>query len=211
MNNFFHVDGLFYKISSKIWSLIVLNLLIILTSLPIITIGAAQTAGFAVITRIIDLDETRIVSTFFDSFKKNFKQSTIVWLALGVLMNLLIINWNYLISFKQLNSWITVGMVIVSLAFVNFCQYVFFYLSRFEDSIKQITINILKLPIYYPVRSLILLLLVLVPLLLMFLSPYLFIFGIYMGIFIGISFNIFLRAYLLLDLFRKLELPVNND
>lgn len=211
MNNFFHVDGLFYKISSKIWSLIVLNLLIILTSLPIITIGAAQTAGFAVITRIIDLDETRIVSTFFDSFKKNFKQSTIVWLALGVLMNLLIINWNYLISFKQLNSWITVGMVIVSLAFVNFCQYVFFYLSRFEDSIKQITINILKLPIYYPVRSLILLLLVLVPLLLMFLSPYLFIFGIYMGIFIGISFNMFLRAYLLLDLFRKLELPVNND
>lgn len=211
MNNFFHVDGLFYKVSSKIWNLLVLNLLIILTSLPIITIGAAQTAGFAVTTRIIDLDETHIVSTFFDSFKKNFKQSTIVWLALGVLMNLLMINWNYLISFKQLNSWITIGMVIVSLAFVNFCQYVFFYLSRFEDSIKQITINILKLPIYYPVRSLILLLLVLVPLLLMFLSPVLFIFGIYIGIFIGISFNMFSRTYLLLDLFRKLELPVNND
>lgn len=203
MNNFFHVDGLFYKISSKIWSLIVLNLLIILTSLPIITIAAAQTAGFAVITRIIDFDETHIVSTFFDSFKKNFKQSTIVWLALSVLVNLLIINWNYLISFKQLNSWMTIGMIIVSLAVVNFCQYVFFYLSRFDDSIKQAIRNILKLPIYYPVRSLILLLIVLVPVLLMFLSPYLFVFGMYIGIFIGISFNMFLRTYLLLDLFRK--------
>lgn len=203
MNNFFRLDGLFYKVSSKIWSLLVLNLLIVLTSLPIITIGAAQTAGFTVTTRIIDLDETHIVSTFFDSFKKNFKQSTIVWLALGVLMNLLIINWNYLISFKQLNSWMTIGMVIVSLAVVSFCQYVFFYLSRFEDSIKQTTLNILKLPIYYPVRSLILLLIVLVPVLLMFLSPYLFVFGIYIGIFIGISFSMFLRTYLLLDLFRK--------
>lgn len=92
MNNFFHVDGLFYRISSKIWGLLVLNLLIILTSLPIITIGAAQTAGFTVTTRIIDLDETHIVSTFSDAFKKNVKHSTIVWLALGVLMNLLIIN-----------------------------------------------------------------------------------------------------------------------
>ena len=203
MNNFFRLDGLFYKVSSKIWNLIVLNLLIVLTSLPIITIAAAQTAGFTVTTRIIDFDETHIVSTFFDSFKKNFKQSTIVWLALGVLVNLLKINWNYLISFKQLNSWMTIGMTIVSLTVVNFGQYVFFYLSRFDDSIKQAILNILKLPIYYPVRSLILLLIVLVPVLLMFLSPYLFVFGMYIGIFIGISFNMFLRTYLLLDLFRK--------
>lgn len=203
MNNFFRLDGLFYKASSKIWELLILNLLIVLTSLPIITIGAAQTAGFTVTTRIIGFDETHIVSTFFDSFKKNFKQSTIVWLALGVLINLLIINWNYLISFNQLNNWMTIGMIIVSLAVVNFCQYVFFYLSRFDDSIKQVILNILKLPIYYPVRSLILLLVILVPVLLMVLSPYLFVFEMYIGIFIGISFNMFLRTYLLLDLFRK--------
>ncbi len=211
MNNFFHLEGLFYKVSSKIWSLLVLNLLIVLTSLPIITIGAAQTAGFAVTTRMIELDETHIVLTFFEAFKRNFKQSTIVWLSLGVLMTLLIINWNYLISFKQVNSWMTIGMIIVSVGVVNFCQYVFFYLSRFEDSIKQTTLNIVKLPIYYPVRSLILLLIVLIPVLLMFLSPYLFVFGMYIGIFIGISFNMFLRTYLLLDLFRNVQLRVKNN
>jgi uncharacterized membrane protein YesL len=203
MNNFFSLDGLFYKVSSRVWNILILNILIVLTSLPIITIGAAQTAGFTVITRMINYDESHIVSTFFDSFKKNFKQSTIVWLALSVLVNLLMINWNYLISFKQLNSWKTIGMVIVSLAVVSFCQYIFFYLSRFDDSIKQAVFNVIKLPIYYPVRSLILLLIILVPVLLMFLSPYLFVFGMYIGIFIGISFNMFLRAYLLLYLFKK--------
>lgn len=204
MQDFFRVEGPFYRITMKIWGLFVLNLLMLITSLPILTMGAAQTAGFTVTIRMISCDETKIVSTYFQSFKKNLKQSTIVWSGILILSGILVINWNYLSLFNQLNSWVTVGVAIVTLIVVNFFQFVFFYISRFEDSTKQVVINIIKLPFYYPVRTLLLLLISIVPIVITLLSPYLVVFGLYISIFIGISFVHFLRTYLLLNLFRKI-------
>ncbi|MFL2133506.1 DUF624 domain-containing protein [Desemzia sp. FAM 24101] len=203
MQDFFRVEGPFYRIMLKIWGLFVLNLLMLITSLPILTIGAAQTAGFTVTIRMISFDETRIISTYVQSFKENLKQSTIVWSGISVLSGILVINWNYLSSFNQLNSWVTIGVAIVTLIVVHFFQVVFFYISRFEDSTKQAVINIIKLPFYYPVRTLLLLLISILPIVITLLSPYLVVFGLYISIFIGISFIHFLRTYLLLDLFKK--------
>lgn len=204
MQDFFRVEGPFYRITMKVWGLFVLNLLMLLTSLPILTMGAAQTAGFTVTIRMISCDETKIASTYFQSFKKNLKQSTIVWSGILILSGILIINWNYLSVFNQLNSWVTVGVAIVTLLVANFFQCVFFYISRFEDSTKQVVINIIKLPFYYPVRTLLLLLISIVPIVITFLSPYLVVFGLYISVFIGISFVHFLRTYLLLNLFREI-------
>jgi len=203
MQDFFRVEGQFYRIMLKIWELFVLNLLMLITSLPILTIGAAQTAGFTVTIRMISFDETRIISTYVQSFKENLKQSTIVWSGISVLSGILVINWNYLSSFNQLNSWVTIGVAIVTLIVVHFFQVVFFYISRFEDSTKQAVINIIKLPFYYPVKTLLLLLISILPIVITLLSPYLVVFGLYISIFIGISFIHFLRTYLLLDLFKK--------
>ena len=203
MQDFFRVEGPFYRIMLKIWELFVLNLLMLITSLPILTIGAAQTAGFTVTIRMISFDETRIISTYVQSFKENLKQSTIVWSGISVLSGILVINWNCLSSFNQLNSWVTIGVAIVTLIVVHFFQVVFFYISRFEDSTKQAVINIIKLPFYYPVKTLLLLLISILPIVITLLSPYLVVFGLYISIFIGISFIHFLRTYLLLDLFKK--------
>lgn len=125
MQTFFRVEGPFYRVMMKVWCLLVLNLLMLLTSLPIITIGAAQTAGFTVTTRMISSDETQIVSTFFASFRKNLKQSTITWLLLMVVSGVLVTNWLYLINFQLLNNWMTIGVLIVTLFVANSCQYVF--------------------------------------------------------------------------------------
>ena len=54
----------------------------ILTSLPIVTIGAAQTAGFDVTKRMILFDENKIISTYIQSFKKNIKISTLMMVIL---------------------------------------------------------------------------------------------------------------------------------
>ncbi|MBM6615006.1 YesL family protein [Desemzia sp. RIT804] len=204
MQDFFRVEGPFYRVMLKIWGLFVLNLLMLVTSLPILTMGASQTAGFTVTIRMISLGETRIVSTYFQSFKENLKQSTIVWSGMLVLSGILIINWSYLSTYNQLNSWVMIGVAIVTLIVANFFQFVFFYISRFEDSTKQVVINITKLPFHYPIRTLLLLLISIIPIIITLLSPYLVVFGLYISIFIGISFIHFLRTYLLLGLFRKI-------
>lgn len=211
MQDFFRVEGLFYRTMMKVWSLFLLNFLMLVTSLPLITIGAAQTAGFTVTTRIIRLDETKIFSTYFASFKKNFKQSTIIWLGLLAISGILVTNWLYLVKAKQFISWVAFGVMIVTILVINFFQFAFFYLSRYEDSLKKTIINIIKLPLNYPIRSLLLLLLCLLPIFLMLLSPNLFVFGLYISLFIGYSFFHFLRTYLLLSLFGKIENSENHQ
>lgn len=203
MENLFRIDGLVYRVMLKIWQLLLLNFLILMASLPLITIGAAQTAGFAVTTHMITKGETQILATFVTSFKKNFKQSTLLWGILLLSSSILIINWNYLIQFQQWGSWVTIGLGIVTLLVLNLFQYAFFYIARFDDSFKSTIRNLLKLPIRYPVRSMLLMIAGGLPLGVMTLSPYTFVFGLYMSCFLGISLVHFFRSYLLLSFFEK--------
>lgn len=205
MQELFRLNGTFYRIMMKVWSLMVLNLLMIITSLPIVTIGASQAAAFAVTTRIITQGETRIVSTYLEVFKKRFKQSTIAWLGILLISSILITNWLYLATFNQLDSWMTIGVAIVTLIVINYMQFIFFYLSRYDDSLKQASLNTLKLAINYPFSSSLLMLAFCLPFVLMLLSNYLFVFGIYISMFLGLSFIHFLRTFLLLAFFKRFE------
>lgn len=63
-----------------------LNILFILCSLPIITIGASTTATYSVMMKIVRNEEGTVGAAFFRSFKENFKQATLTWLmVLGAL------------------------------------------------------------------------------------------------------------------------------
>lgn len=62
--------------------LILLNLLILLCCLPIVTIGAALTAGYACLMSGEDPSTRIITADFFRAFAKNFRSATAVWLAM---------------------------------------------------------------------------------------------------------------------------------
>lgn len=81
MNKFFNYDTGFWRFFGKLGDLIILNLLTILFSLPIITIGASVTAAHYASIKI-RRDESYVMRNFWKSFKMNFKQSTLVWLFL---------------------------------------------------------------------------------------------------------------------------------
>jgi len=67
---------------NKMTDLILLNILWILCCLPIITAGAATTAMYYVCITSIRLGDGYVVRRFFESFRKNFKQVTPVYLAI---------------------------------------------------------------------------------------------------------------------------------
>lgn len=205
MQDFFRVDGLFYRVFNKIWGLMVLNLLILITSLPIVTMGAAQTASFTVLSKMIREGETKIISAYWQSFKKNFKQSTVAWLILAAIVYILAVDWVYFIQFKQLGNWFAIGALIVTILIANIWQFLFYYLARFDDTLKVAVINILKISFSHPLISILSLIVMFGPVLLMFLSSYLFVFSLFISIFIGLSFNLFLRTYLMLAIFAKYE------
>ena len=62
--------------------LLMLNLLMLLCCVPVITAGAAWTAGYAGIMRILRGTESGFpIKPFFHDFLRNFKQATLAWLV----------------------------------------------------------------------------------------------------------------------------------
>ena len=61
-----------------------LNLLWVVCSLPIFTIGASTTALYYVACKIAKNEEGDITQQFFRSLRANFKQATLIWLIMLV-------------------------------------------------------------------------------------------------------------------------------
>lgn len=74
-----------------VYNLVVLHVLWVVYSLPIITIGASTTALYYSCMKMIRTNEGYVHRNFHHSFKQNFKQSTIIWLGMVVLLTLFFI------------------------------------------------------------------------------------------------------------------------
>ncbi len=83
--NFFSYDSKFSQILLKLCYSCYLNVMWIVCSLPIFTIGAATTALYYSMLKVLRNEEGHVARHFFKAFKENFRQSTIIWLImLGV-------------------------------------------------------------------------------------------------------------------------------
>ena len=67
---------------SKVADMIILNILFLITCIPIFTIGASMTALYYVTLRMVSGEEGPVSKDYFRSFKQNFRQATVIWLIL---------------------------------------------------------------------------------------------------------------------------------
>lgn len=74
----------FQQITNRIGALCFLNILYIICCLPLITIGAANTALYACIFLMHDNKDGYMLHTFISNFKTHFKQSTLLWLGVCI-------------------------------------------------------------------------------------------------------------------------------
>ena len=75
------MDNMFFTIMGVLFDLIILNVLTLLCCIPIVTAGASFTAMHNVLWHMVRHEETYVARQFFDSFKRNLKQSLLPWLA----------------------------------------------------------------------------------------------------------------------------------
>lgn len=203
--NVFHVEGLLFKIGSKAWGLLILNFWLLVTSLPLITIGSSLTAAYYVAIKMIKDDDYRVTLNYFNSFKQNFKKSTALWLILLIIGMILGLDWFYLIRGQELQSWLTIGVLIVTALASQLYQVSFFYLARYQGNLQALIKGSLQIMFQQPLKSLLLVVIFATPFVLMVLSPYMLVFQLYISLFFGLSFNLFLRTYVLLIIFQKYE------
>jgi uncharacterized membrane protein YesL len=82
LDRFFSPDNPMSRFLSRVWDLIVLNALFLVTSIPIFTIGASLTAMSDLTLRMVRGEDEYLVRPYFRSFRKNFKRATLLWLPI---------------------------------------------------------------------------------------------------------------------------------
>ncbi len=82
MHGLFNYDNPVWRFIGKLGDLMILNLLWVVCSLPVFTIGASTTAMYYVTLKLVRDEDGSTIKGFFHSFTSNFKQSTIIWLIL---------------------------------------------------------------------------------------------------------------------------------
>ena len=76
----FNYDNKVFEFINRMVDTIFVALLWVVFSLPIITIGASTTAFYETVHKVLCQNKGYVWRTFWNTFRSNFKRSTIVWL-----------------------------------------------------------------------------------------------------------------------------------
>lgn len=190
----------------RIADFIILNLLWMLCSIPIFTIGASTTALYTVMMKIVKNEEGYIAKGFFEAFKENFKQSTIMWLiimALSVLM-LLDIRVSSVMN-SEILQMLRIPFIIILVFLVAFSIYAFALQARFINTVKNTMKNALILTFAKLPYTILILIITIGTVLLTFVDTRTMVLGFMLWFFIGVSVVTWLNSLLLRRVFSVFE------
>ena len=197
--------------------LMVVNWLWILCSLPVVTIGPATCALFAVTLRLARDENVSVLRTFFRAFRNNFKSG----LLLGLIgIGLLVVGaTDFLFALEQTGLFrklFIVVAVIVLCVLLIVVSYAFALQARFENSLTGQIKNAFTLAVCSPGWTVLMWAIYLLPIAGLLLWPELFlqVLG-FLYLMIGISGPAFLGSFVLKHIFARFgdveELPLEDD
>lgn len=139
MSKLFRMDSPLMRFLTKIADLMVLNILFCVTSIPLITIGASWTALYSVTLKMVRDEEGSVSRSYFRSFRQNFRQATLLWLGVLVVLALLVLDIRVLngMAGGTAPGLLRVGVEILALLGIMVLQYLFPSLARFEASLAD--------------------------------------------------------------------------
>lgn len=139
MSKLFRMDSPLMRFLTKIADLMVLNILFCVTSIPLITIGASWTALYSVTLKMVRDEEGSVSRSYFRSFRQNFRQATLLWLGVLVVLALLVLDIRVLNGMAEGTApgLLQVGVEILALLGIMVLQYLFPSLARFEASLAD--------------------------------------------------------------------------
>ena len=188
----------------KLKDLILLNLIWLVFCIPIVTIGPATTAMYAVARKMARGDWPFVWTTFFREFKQCFRKSFIMSLCLLLPEALLgvYLFMTFAGSFEEtLPLTIICGIAGILLGFV--CSYAYPLSAYFENTVSQTLKNAMLLPMTNPFLALAVTGLNLLPVLILMLFTELFIRVIIIWAVIGFALTAFINCKLLTPFFSR--------
>src|SRR5574344_157548 len=173
------------------------GLLCLLFSLPVITAGAAITAGYYVGMKLLRDEDAGFFKSFIKGFKENFKQSTVIWIIELLVGCFLSYDW-YLIYKNGFENYNRIFVILLA---------VFTVLARFKMSTKEAIKGAIAYTYINVPRMLFVLVLTVFPTIASLKYP-----NWLMAIWpVGTAAALYIISYNYLKSFKKLELRVTGE
>ena len=147
MASIFDYDSAFMRGLEWLVDVICINVLLLVTSIPIVTVGASLTAAYDALRRLRD-GEGHIARCYFRAFRANFVQSTLLWLVYGAIGFVLAYMWLGL----RISDLLLPNIAFGTLWIVGF-EWVWYLQSRFANTVGVTLCNSLLLGLSYLLTS----------------------------------------------------------
>lgn len=133
----FRYDGPFSQFMIKLCDCMLLSLLWVISSLPVVTVGASTSALYACAVKVLRKEEGGVWKTYWSSFKSSFKQATLI----GVPILLACVFWGLTLETMARNHQgdqplYTVAFVLLAVGII-WLHYIFAYIARFNDTVRN--------------------------------------------------------------------------
>ena len=145
------LDSPFWERMGKLYDLIMLNILWVLFSLPIITIGPATVALHRCMFHVINGEEMHVLKEFYQSFKWKFKRNMLAgMMVVGFGVLLLSSQHFYLELANQTSQMVFYFYFFLAFLFAMLLVYVFPVLGSFEGH----TVELLRISLFLAIKHL---------------------------------------------------------
>ena len=162
----------FAEFATKLSELMWLNLLTIVCSIPVITLGAAFCAMHRVLVQIYRDEEKGITKAYFNSFKENFPQATKIWLLYILYFGVLFVDDFALRALKDPTiQYLRILVPLLSILGILSLQWFFVMQSRYDLGMKDTIVYSFTRIIAFPLRTIVMGFSLIAPLLVAALFP----------------------------------------
>lgn len=148
MNRLFNLDNPFMQFLNNMADLIILNIIFLLSCIPLVTVGASISALHYVCLKMVRGESPYVWAGFWKGFRESFKQGTILWLCFAAIaafigLDHIILNSGDSALFSVMKVALGVVTALLSCIFI----YIFPIVSHFKCTTKQAVKNALFMTI----------------------------------------------------------------
>lgn len=207
MNKLFNYDNPVFQVLGRLTDLAILGMLFLVCCLPVVTVGAAASAIFRAVYDLTLERGAGAVRNYFRAFRDNFKQATGAWLLALLGFFSLFCDWFLLKLYFEGTAFTVLGYIVLALTLglVGLLCYLFALIARYENTLWEHICNAFILSIRFFHKTLLMVLLQLLPLLMATYMPFVLINTLLFWILFCAGFTYQANAYLLRPVFEKLE------
>ncbi len=206
---FFAYDGPLDRAVRAFWRYFLLNAIYVICCLPVVTIGAATAALYAV--TLPSSDETGCFRKFFAAFRSNFSQATKIWLIFLIPLVPLCVSIYLCLVYTFPGSNIMLILAFICLAiYMTVESFVFPLQARYENPPRTTIRNAVVLGIRTLIPGLLMGAINLLPLIVFFIDLQIFIYLFVLWQFVGFSLAAKINSKICMFVFSALDPPAEE-